>query len=323
MTRTQQSGFSLLELSVVLGIIALIVGFGTPIGVTALKNSEQMATRDRLTAVRAALDAYARAHGHLPCPANRSLVASDANFALEARNSSTRTLCDTSGTGLVRAPSSGSPFIYIGGVPTRTLGLPDAYAGDAWGNKLTYAVSASHMGDMASYSSTDGPITIETGDRTGTHYVISTARNSTSGGYNAAGASAVYVVLSHGKDAKGAFPMNGTSIAIACGGSTNNDVENCEETNMTFYDSPFSDGTQASTFFDDFIIWGSNALERTPKTDAGPGSSCSGACELWCVPCANAPLFTPSVLCSRQITSTSPCQALCVYAYPTAYQFCP
>jgi prepilin-type N-terminal cleavage/methylation domain-containing protein len=321
--RAHRQGFSLLEMSVVLAIIAVVVSYGVTVGSAAIKGSDRLTTRERLSTIQKAIEVYAKTNGFLPCPADRALTPGNANYGKELRDNTTHVDCVPAG-GMVRAPSSGSPFVYIGAVPVRNLGLPDVYAGDAWSNKFLYAVSAPHVGDMSSYITTDGVIVVQTGDRTGTHYPITTVRNNAAAGYNdTPGAAATYVVLSHGPDGKGSYPVNGTAVGTACGSSNNNDVENCDDGNVTFYDSPYNDGIQESTFFDDYIVWGTNALSRMPKADAASPGCGSGSCESWCVTCSNTPVTSTNMICSRTITTTAPCQALCVYAYPANHVFCP
>lgn len=320
----RQRGFSLLELSVVLAIVAVVLVFGLNIATIALRGSERMTTQSRLQIVQEALDNYARMTGHLPCPSSRALTPASASFGFEARNTTTNVDCLVGSPGVVRAPAAGTPFVYIGTVPTRTLGLPDSYAGDAWGGKLTYAVSAAHVGSNDSYFLVDGPIIMRAGNAGATNYIISTTRETT--GTNAAGAAGVYVVVSHGKDGRGAFPVNGTAVGLACS-STATDGHNCDASDLVFYDTPINDGNQTSTgFFDDFVVWRSNALERQPTLNGGPMAGCStGICALWCAPCD--PTFPPNIapyaICKRTITSSSPCQAFCEYAYPTTGSLCP
>ncbi len=322
MSRRAHTGFSLLELSVVLVIIAVVLAFGLNIANSALKGSDRITTQTRLTAIQRTLDAYARVHGHLPCPSSRANLTSAAGFGVEARKAN-RLECTTSGTALVRAPATGSPFIYIGAVPVRTLGLPDHYASDAWGNKFTYGVSASHIGSLSSYVSVDGPISISTGNPSGTNYTITTQRESD--GTNAPGPSATYVVVSQGKDAGNAWPMNSATRVAACS-ATAADRGNCDDSDVTFWDNPFNDGDNAALHFDDYIVWGSNLLDRMPTVLGGVGIGCgTGPCERWCAPCDPnfPPTSLPYAVCTRTITSTSPCKMLCEYAYPSSNVSCP
>ena len=309
-------GFTLVELSIVLVIAAIIVTFGINIGVSAISGSHKMTTRSRLLTIQSALNNYAQATGYLPCPAGRALTPANSNFGTEARDGTTHTTCDT-GNGLIQVPASGSPFIYIGAVPVRSLGLPDAYEGDAWGNKFTYAVSGLHVGDRSSYATVDGPITI-----TGNGTTLTTARGTS--GNNGGGPAATYVVVSHGADGKGAYPVNGTAVGVPCSGN-GADIANCNDNDMIFDDSSFSDNNnQLSSWFDDYIVWGSNALDRLPTANGGPGTgNCGGVCQPWCAACNTPPNYTNYVVCQKTIISTTTCSALCIYGYPSNNVPCP
>ena len=286
-----------------------------------MKGSDRITTQERLRVVQKALDAYAEVNGHLPCPSSRALVPGGTTFGIEARDTLVRTNCMTDDAALIKVGSS-----FIGAVPTRTLGIPDTYASDAWNNKFTYVVSTYHVGSIGSYYNYDGTLQIQTGDRTGVNYPITTMRYD---GNNAntkdPGPGATYVVISHGMDGKGAYPTNGSTVSIPCGNSANNDVENCDDANLVYYDSEYNDGNVPASYFDDYIVWVSNSLVRIPTLQGGAGTGCSGACELWCAPCDTTypPTNSPAMPCRRTIVSTSPCKALCEYAYPTVNIPCP
>ena len=308
--------FSLLELSVVLIVIGLIAAAGITLGDGVLKSAARVKTQERLSTIQFALDSFATANGYLPCPANRGLIPTSASFGVESR---TGTTCTASGAGIVNVSSS-----FIGGVPTRTLGLPDAYAGDSWGNKITYGVSASHVGSISSYAQNAGTLTLRYGDLT-TNYALSAA--------------ATYVVLSHGPDGKGSFPIFGTAVATACGASTHVDTANCNDSDAIFHDTAYNDGLVTAQFFDDFVLWGSNITARSRSTWHNAGvaqvaptaaSDCPvGSCESWCAQCKtnmgagglayNSATWSSGtqVLCSRIIINTTPCEAVCIWGGTT------
>ena len=261
-----RKGFSLLEMSVALVVVALVVGFGVTGGKNALEGSDRVTAQQRMEVIKKALDNYARLNGYLPCPSRRDTTPTSATFGVESRSG---TACTVAGD-IKNVPAApGVPTIYIGGVPVRTLGLPDAYASDSWSNKLLYAVGMNHVGSPSSYANANGPITLRFGNRTGVNYTITTTNTGTPG------PSATYVVVSHGPDGKGAYPHIGTAIAKACGTSDNNDVENCDQLDATFYDSEYNEGASSKTFFDDYIVWATNALERNPVT---PAAGTTGIC---------------------------------------------
>ncbi len=379
---SRRSGFSLLELSVVLGIIAIVVGFGMTLGGGALKAADRVTTQERMAAIKTALDNYAKANGYLPCPSDRSLLPNDPNFGVEKRIAAydianpTALLCGQNAPGvrMVQDAVSYAPAhqAFIGGVPTRTLGLPDNYAGDAWGDKLTYAVSAPHTGDFRSYAEQDGVLTVMMGDRAaapGIHYPITTQVNRTivppafAPGYGA-----TYVVISHGPDGRGAFPMNAGSVptnnvcfptavttssppcASNAGPTSCNDIENCDDGTvaiippsqisgpLVFYDTLYEDDPDMNPdhYFDDYVVWGSNALVRA-VVSPDLYTSCPAGCESWCVPCDAAHTFptgmasgSREVLCKKVMDISVPnCtdvgKASCYWSGPVGanYVRCP
>lgn len=317
-------GFSLLELSVVLMIVSVVMVFGLDIAEAARRTSDRTATLSRLHAVQTALDAYAATNGYLPCPSSRARIPTDGDFGVEQRDPADTTQCLTDGTALRKVGIF--PSAYYGTVPTRTLGLPDHFASDAWSNKLLYVVSGQHVGAIGGYAYYDGALAIRSGVRSGTNYIVTTRRTDDDGdGSPDPGPAATYAVVSHGFDGKGAYAQNARTTGVPCGTSVSNDVENCDDDDLVLFDTAFNDGTNIALFFDDYIVWGSNALMRAPTPDGGPGTGCSGRCELWCAPCDTnyAPINPSHLICRRTITSTSPCRALCEYGYPAENIPCP
>jgi len=112
-------GFTLIELAIVLFIITLLLGgVLTPLG-QQIAERQSGETRRAMESARIALVGYALRQvnqaGPLPCPDSR------ANDGLEDR------LAD------------GKCAAFMGNLPWKTLGLAE---GDAWGNRLGYAVAA-------------------------------------------------------------------------------------------------------------------------------------------------------------------------------------
>ncbi len=407
----QKRGFSLLELSVVLGIIALIAGAGISMASGAMKAADRITTQERLNTIKLALDSYGKTYGYLPCPFDRALATSSASFGVENR-SGAHNCGATNGTSFI---NNAGLVITTGGIPVRTLGLPDNYASDAWGNKFTYVVGNNTISFPTDYSTYAANISVRYGDRT-TYYNVAEQRVSISftsaanngsglvrltaastgslvngrivtinggvykGSYVAANVSATkvdltgstysatdsgtlswqepgtnvsYVVISHGPDGRGAFPFNGSAVPsnklcnssatansspAPCTDSSNTsciDIENCNN-DAIFYDTAYNDGTQATEYFDDYIVWGSNDLFRSavvPNLYFSATSGCpTGTCELWCAKCAvnypgadtvnsppssitggNAFLFKKTIT-----TDATACSASCFWAGTTA-----
>ena len=155
------------------------------------------------------------------------------------------------------------------------------------------------------------------------------------------GANASYVVVSHGADGRGAFPLQASTIPssklcnnsatansspLPCTSSSSTvciDIENCNN-DIYFYDTAYNDGTQASLYFDDYIVWGSYALQGMPFVTS-PYTLCpTGVCENWCATCAiNYPgggAAVPTTLLSNPYlykkvinTNSTTCSAVCFW----------
>jgi prepilin-type N-terminal cleavage/methylation domain-containing protein len=207
----EDQGFTLLELSVVLGIIAAVAG-GALVTLTAwLQASRVNATVARMDAIEDALLKYSTALGRLPCPSRLAYGSTNANYGMEATSNS-----NTCYGGAISADNqAAAPNQAIeGGVPTRTLRLPDSYMYDAWGYRIRYAVDPAYTaaqsipvasGNCA--APTISPITVN--DSSGT------ARTT----------KAAYVLVSHGANGHGGYTPNGTVFNAA---STNTDEQtNC------------------------------------------------------------------------------------------------
>ncbi len=410
-------GFSILELTIVLAIIAIIAGAGMSMATNSIKIADRIGTQEKLNTIKLALDSFAKTYGYLPCPFDRSLVPSGAAFGVENRSGASCGVLISSN-------------VAIGGVPVRTLGLPDSYASDAWGNKLTYGVSVGLVGDPARYpanggagaaialrygtlssyytmpmtrnsatytsaASSGGLVNLAFGSAHGissTAFIIHVAGSVYKGSYTISsipdtthlvlanstytttdtgsitwqdvGTAATYVVVSHGPDGRGAYPTNSAGVpanklcvGVAAGTSpppctssattTCIDIENCNNDHV-FQDAAYSDSlTVAAQYFDDFVVWGSNASVRTAVSPALYATCPSGICEAWCAPCtinypgagATVPPATATgavtnpILCKKVVTAkASTCSATCFWsgtnldgkgAATSGYQKCP
>lgn len=118
------SGFSLVEMAVVLVVFALMLHALLMITGTQIANQRVKDTEQVLGQARQALLGFAAVNGRLPCPANGNVPSA------------------TAGAGLERAPTAaGCTGGQTGVLPWATLGLPET---DAWGRRITYRVSALH-----------------------------------------------------------------------------------------------------------------------------------------------------------------------------------
>jgi len=201
------SGFTLVELSVVLLIIALVAGSGIAVGKSALESAQTAATYNRLNTIETALSAF-RQNGRLPCPADGSLASSNANYGSEAANIGSCT--GGAPAANFQVTISGSKTVE-GVVPVRTLSLPDEFMFDGWGRKITYSVWAPMTGMRAFYNY---GVNFNCG--------MITTRDASGGIRSSQG---IYVLLSEGKNGHGGYTVQGTKNS---NGSVNTDERtNC------------------------------------------------------------------------------------------------
>lgn len=130
MKQSSASGFTLVEMAVVLLITALMLGAGLAMLAPWLAKAKINSTQSKLEHIADALSFYAQQHGRLPCPADPT-VAIGANFGVQRTNGAPEECGDGSGT----------PGQYVGMVPFRDLGLNEESVMDGWGNPITYAPS--------------------------------------------------------------------------------------------------------------------------------------------------------------------------------------
>lgn len=117
------SGFTLVEIVVVMVILAVLIAMAAALtrGVTAAQ--KRSLTSTRLAGVDAALAQFVSQQRRLPCPANGTLVSSDAGAGAETAR--------TDAAGCTTNQQDGV-------VPWRALGLSEVDATDGWDRRLTY-----------------------------------------------------------------------------------------------------------------------------------------------------------------------------------------
>lgn len=125
----KDSGFSLIELSVVLLIIGLLL-------VTSFEGSKYFliqnhikATNVKLNAIQRAIEIYVRRTGHLPCPAPLAKTSGSSNV------DDCNTLSHNPEDGIYKLDQ-----ILVGGVPYRDLDLTADLSHDSWGGKFVYSI---------------------------------------------------------------------------------------------------------------------------------------------------------------------------------------
>jgi prepilin-type N-terminal cleavage/methylation domain-containing protein len=232
---SRQSGFSLVELTVVLVIVALLSS-GLLLGLSAQREvaSSQEAQR-QLDNIKEALLAFAITNGRLPCPAIPNLANTNANAGQEDRpnaNSDCNATLDGHGV-----------------LPWIALGLPET---DPWGQRFTYFASkkftkALTTGSQASFSLETGLATAVPPDNSGTANVVTKINlllPLEAGNIKTIANDVAVVIVSHGPNGAGAYTTDG----IQNSGLTVDEIENANAT-LTFV------ALQPSPSFNDQLIW--------------------------------------------------------------------
>lgn len=244
------AGFSLLEISVVLIIISTIIGAGISYLGVSVEKAQRDTTTQRMQAIQKALLDYRRAFDRIPCPSDITLAITNTAFGRGNLTSP----CDAGSTDPNFTGGMG-PDVWTGGVPVRTLKLPDEYAFDGWGRRFTYTVDQNVTGG---YRFSDYAVSAPVGS---VSIIDTTGVTITS--------TALYAIVSHGPNGHGAYTRYGSS-RIGVLSSNTYEHNNCGCNAAAIYTSytsiaqgPYYTNTSDSRdTFDDIIVYGTRASLR-------------------------------------------------------------
>jgi len=241
MRTRKNSGFTLIELAVVIFLIGILASMGIVALKAQLASAAISATKKKQDTIKDALITYLGHYKRLPCPAID-------NTGVESRVT-TNTPANCTGN--------------FGLVPYATLGLPKSAGMDGWENFYSYGVSPqwtltlTGIAPVAGGTSTNvsaqafnvgiaGVLTIK--DRTPATNAVTTTISS----------NAVAVLISHGKDGLGAFTSKGTQNVLPA--NTTDQFSNVTIATWaipaTFYQREYTD-VDVPTYgaFDDTLQW--------------------------------------------------------------------
>jgi len=259
--RKMFKGFTLLELSIVLIIISVIISSTIMLTSAGLSGLAYNTTMSKMKVLQQALYDHRIAYGRLPCPANNSLYEpTDENYGIEAAQGEFGN-CYGGVPSVANDPDM--PNAPFGMVPVRTLGLPDDAALDGWGRIIHYVVNA----DATRYNGAvnDLPITNDV-----SLYVINNDSGTT------IDQSALYVLISHGKNGHGARTI--TKASVSTGSTNSNELLNCKCDSAAAYDSnldaiEFVQGVERPNpmdplaAFDDVVVFANRLDLRDPTRE--------------------------------------------------------
>lgn len=233
MKSNRRSAFSLLELAIVMVIIAVMFTVATVALKSQLSSADTTSTKNKLATLQKALDMFYLSNNRYPCPAAANIAESSASYGVEA-SSCLSSSCPSGmfcGTRSVR-----------GAIPFVTLGLANNFGADDFGSKISYAI--------------DYAFTIKNGNcESGGGLTIKDANS------NTIIDTAVYALISHGKDKAGAYDAKTTNYTACISGHA--DGENCNSDDI-FTDSVINDlTTTTAQLYDDIMLWSLNPKRKT------------------------------------------------------------
>lgn len=249
-TRLKQA-FSLIELAVLLAIFGGIASMSLVVGKEWMAKEQIKATQRNMATIEMALQTYVNAYGRLPCPADLTHTPATTGYGLEAYESGETDGVCTGGASINAA--SAIAGVSYGSVPAKTLGLPDAVMRDQWGNLFVYYVTntATRKGSFLSkptahanyiaLNAATGSITIN--DVNGT--AITT--------------SAIYALVSHGKNSHGGYAPVGTRKVFSAASADELQNCNCNASAAAGTINATLVARLPNTTFDDFVTF---ALRR-------------------------------------------------------------
>ncbi len=248
------SGFTLIELAMVLFIVSLLIG-GLLMPLAAQNEIRGRQETDRALAnIREALIGFAVVNGRLPCPAPATLATGATGAGLEATTAAAGTTtttgpcgCTAATSGIASAGGTACDETTPGGVtgvlPWATLGLPET---DAWGNRYTYRVTTRFGRALATVPNVDFGCPPARDPPTNSAFALCSTGNisiKASVGSLDSWPPVPVIVVSHGKNTLGAYMPSGAQITGVVAGS--------DEAENTNGDATFV----SSNNIDDQLIW--------------------------------------------------------------------
>ena len=237
-----QSGFTLIEMAMVMMIIGMALAAGLSIYARYIDHNRVVDTSSNISLTARAVSDFRARFGRYPCPASLTAARGTADYGREGDCNPNNQFPRTGNMATDEAPANNAtagtfsdgffverssrmidsdgdstpdtnPIVVRGSIPFRDLNLPEDFAYDGYGNRLAYAVTR-----RLAVQDTFNPL----------HGGISVVDNqATEQSQLEIPDSGLFVVFSHGEDSEGAYSRAGQQIE-ACPVSSDVESENCD-----------------------------------------------------------------------------------------------
>ncbi len=269
-----QSGFTLIEMAMVMMIIGMALAAGLSIYARYIDHNKVVDTSSNISLAARAVSDFRARFGRYPCPASLTAARGTPAYGREGdcnpnnefpRTGNTTTdeaPADNATPGsfadgffversarMIDADSDGTPetlpIVVRGSLPFRDLNLPEDFAYDGHNNRLAYAVTR-RLAVQDTFNPLHGGIAIV--DNQGTQESLLETPDS-----------GLYVVFSHGEDSEGAYSRAGQPIE-PCPGISDVENENCDVSSAEArYVHIRKEGSNDAEQFDDILSFYSGA----------------------------------------------------------------
>ncbi|NBR95743.1 MAG: type II secretion system protein [Proteobacteria bacterium] len=247
-----KNAYSLVELSVVITIMSILMMGVASIVSSSMKKAQKNETQEKMQIIYNSMGKFLLRNQRLPCPARLNLAESSAGYGSD--ESITNGDCNNSSR-IFSSNTSGNINIFVGAVPTTTLGLSSDMAKDEFGNKITYIISKNATiattatifpGNNFSFGSTT------TAYDNQVLTVLEYANNPVTTDRTITG-QAIFALISHGNNQNCAYPANGVSPNSSC------PINNEEINSSKKYTANFTDKniiySSTNPNFDDIVLF--------------------------------------------------------------------
>lgn len=247
----KQSGFTLIELTIVLLILSFILS-GVFMALTQeIRRGKIHDLNRKLDVIEERLKQFRKQRSRLPCPADIATAVTGSTFGMEGYGT---TVSLTSGTdcGGMSSPAPTANFsdgsnIIAGGVPVTALGLSEDYLFDPWGGRLLFVVdkrmTATNSTPSSSLFSYYRPGDLVAGNYVGITITDTAATTRLT--------NAIMAIVSHGENGHGAYQLSGSRKSA--NSSNTNEQKNCHCTSAAAagtFDATFVQGTNTASSSD-------------------------------------------------------------------------